>query len=411
MSTHGYPRTSDLPFTELNFGAPSVLDVDALAQRWHPWIRLTDSTTAPLRARHAVHLLRLLRQPRTDEPHWFGMVSVATARVQVVRQCRLDEYVCGQPDTLPSGSRTSEWQELLDRLERWSDQDVTARTTIVTLLTQLGFARHVLRLIPSPAAGDSQAQHLAYEVARAGHQLNRISDAPFQVFEWLAANADHPMLRLLSALQFVSSQVREHSNAGLALRWLTVAGRLSDELTGPPAIVHLGRSRFHRAAALYYVLVRDLQQVAVHMTAALGHDDALADLDLDEVHRHYERENRRLVLEAMVKLDTMAHTAHAPATAVSQIAHLDPFDPDPGFTVGHFHESRSEWLDAAAAYLRAAAGGTVRGAHAAHRAGECLRRADQPDQARLAYRLCHDLDPAADVPLPADVDVAVGRLP
>lgn len=409
MPPYGYPRTSGLPLPALRFGEPSVLDAAALADRWNPWIRLADSTTAPLRARHAVHLLRMLDEGPPPRQHWFGMVSVTTARSQVVCQSRAGRHLCDRPEELPDELRADGWRLLVERLDHWTDQDTDARTTIVALLTQLGFHRFAVRLVPRPPVGDRREQQLAYEVSRAAHQLNRMADPPFTIFGWLAANAEHPVLRLLSALQFVSNQVREHKNTARAKEWLGTAGRLSTELTGPDWLVHLGRSRHHRAAALYYSLVRQAPAAAKHLTTALHHDDVLAELATGEVQRHYQRENRRLVLEAAVKLETMSSgIATAPVNALDQLADLDPFDPDTCFTIGAFHESRSRWAEAAEAYLRAAAGGTVRGAHAAYQAGRCLEKIDA-ERANLAYGLCRDLDPAADVPLiPAD-DLASGR--
>lgn len=409
MSNYGYPRANDLPFSSLEFGPPEVLDLTELRLRWDPWLRIEDWPHAPLRARHCVFLRHLLDEPGPAEPHWFGMVSPTSARAQVAAQSRRGELAAADPQEVARAAGAAGWDRLATALSAWPELDVPTRTTAVALLTQLGFHRLVVRLVPRPAATDAQSELLSYEVARAAHQYNRMSGVPMEVFSWLTEHARSPLLRLLSSLQLVSNQVREHRNADEAADWLARAAQLADALDGEKWLTHLGRSRFHRAEGLYHTLNRDAGRTAAAMTAALREDDALAvalpgsaaGQSLQErIRTHYQQENRRLVLEALLKLDTMTGSSSAPADAVAQLLELDAHDPDPRFTIGSFLGRRGDLDEAAGHYLAAAASGTVRGTHAAWSAEQCLRQLGRNDEAERTRQLLHDLDPAA-LPAPS----------
>ncbi|MER7848899.1 hypothetical protein ABTZ03_33735 [Kitasatospora sp. NPDC096077] len=338
------------------------------------------------------------------------MISVTSARTQVAAQSRLGRLAAQPAEAVAQAGDSPGWQALGAALGNWQELDVPTRTTVVALLAQLGFHRYVVQLVPRPSAADSESEQLSYEVARAAHQYNRMSSAPMQIFSWLAEQAGSPVLRLLSALQFVSNQVREHRNTEEAAKWLAVSAELVERLKGPDWLVHLGRSRFHRAAGLFHTLTRDSAQAAAVMTAGLLADDELAlalprtdtatGVDAFEAGLvvHYHRENRRLVLEALLKLDTLAGTSHAPKDAVGQLLALDPYDPDPNFTIGSYLERQGRVEEAAERYLDSAASGTVRGAHAACMAADCYEKLGNTDGATRARQLWRDLDPAAAVP-------------
>jgi tetratricopeptide (TPR) repeat protein len=399
MSIFPYLRDTSRPFNELDFPPPDVLDVTELCRHWLSWLELTKANPSPIRSRHAVWLARMLTgEDELIAPNWFSTVSVTSARYQVVRQARAEKYLCTEPAGLAGRCRLPRWQELVDRLTSWDEQDVSHRIVVVGLLTQLGFHRQVVRLVGelSMTPSDPFQQQLAYEVCRAAYQLNRSSQVPFEVFEWLAQCAVRPALRTLSALQLVSARARNGRDHALTSRWLAAATATAANLDEEPAwLAHLVRSRYHRAAALHYLTERNLTQVTVHMSAALDHDDALAELADQPLQVHYQQENRSLVLEAFLKLDLLVDRPVAPTDAVRQLSELDPLDPEPGYAIGAHHASRGDWLAAAGAFWKVAQSGTVRGAMAACAAGQCLERLSRVKAARTAYQLTLDLDPAA----------------
>ncbi|MGN9846968.1 hypothetical protein ACTMTI_53675 [Nonomuraea sp. H19] len=397
MPAFTHLRDESRPFNELSFPEVTVLDVGELRRRWSAWFDLGDSAPVPLRSRHAAYLARMLTgeaDPVTSP--WFSTVSVTSARYQVVVQARSREHLCAHPAELPQALRTPRWRVLIEHVSRWAELPASEQAIVVSLLTQLGFHRTVMRLAGTLSmSAEASRQQLVYEIGRAAFQLNRKSPVPREIFGRLAEQAARPALRVLSALQLVSalSRGRDHKSAA---HWLGVATREVDELSREPAwLAHLVTSRYHRAAALHELSSGDLEPVIAHMRAALDHDDTLAGLIDDPVRAHYQHENRGLVLEAYLKLDTFARTAHAPADAVGQLQALDPVDPEPLYAIGAYRAGLEDWQGAREAFWQAARSGTLRGAEAARAAAVCSRNLGFEGDAELAHRLCLELDPAA----------------
>ncbi|MGH4023344.1 MAG: hypothetical protein ACRDRV_02035 [Pseudonocardiaceae bacterium] len=391
-------RRENSRFTDLDFPAPSVLDPVRLRERWSPWLHLTASDEAPLRARHALQLIGMLTGKQDlVVPNWFSIVAPAGSRLQIIRQARLDGHQGDRPEQLPPAQRTAAWQALVDNLDRWAEQSTARRIILVELLTQLGFHRRAVELVPRMSSDieDVLGQQLAYEVARAAFELNRRSTVPLRILEWLAEHAANPALRVLAALRVVSTMARVHRDQAGADLWLDRAGGEAEELGAEPDwLRHLTVSRYHRAAALCRVSGRDLAGATEHLGAALRHDEQLAAVATDPLVQHYQRENRQLVLEACLKLDTMTGSACAPGDAAEQAQLLHP-DQDLLFVLGEHRAGREEWQGAQEMFWAAAQLGTVHGAVAALCAGECRERLGRRDQAVTAYRLCLDLDPAS----------------
>ncbi|MGW0063260.1 hypothetical protein ACWDTT_25420 [Streptosporangium sandarakinum] len=398
MPKFAYHRDDSVSFGELRFTGPRVLDTAELARRWRAWIDLGDADPAPLRSRHAVHLARMLTgEAEEAAPNWFATVSVTSSRYQVVAQARAVEHRCERPAGLAGRLRTPRWQALVAALERWPALPPARRVVVVALLTQLGFHRHVVSLVGTlTAAADPLSQQLAYEASRAAYQLNRASPVPGRVFGWLAENAARPALRTLAALQLVSTRSRGGGDRAEAARWLAAARRAADGLDAEPDwLAHLVTSRYHRAAALHELSGGDREPVVEHMRLALSHDEDMARCAPDPVRAHYRAENRGLVLEAHLKLDTLTGEASAPADAVAQLRALDPVDPEPLYAVGAYLAGRGDWEGAREAFRRAAGSGTLRGAMAAAAAADCSERLGRPGDAEEDRLLCLDLDPAA----------------
>ncbi|MEV6983730.1 hypothetical protein AB0M95_21085 [Sphaerisporangium sp. NPDC051017] len=402
MPSFAYQRDDSRSFGELWFPTADALDTAELARRWTGWLDLRDAADpVPLRSRHAVHLARMLTgEEEAVVPNWFSTVSVTSSRYQVIVQARSHRHLCRQPAALPEEVRSPRWRALVEALERWADLPTARRVVVVALLTQLGFHRHAVRLVGTVAIdADPLRQQLVYEVSRAAYQLNRKSPIPYEIFGRLARDAVRPALRTLAALQLVSTRARG-SDREEAARWLAEAERSLAGLGEEPGwLAHLVTSRYHRAAALHELSGRDREPVVAHMRAAMEHDDALARSAENPVQAHYQRENRGLVLEAHLKLDTLAGTASAPDDAVGQLLALDPVDPEPLYAIGAYLAGRGDWEAALETFLRAAGSGTLRGASAANAAAVCAERLGRPDEAEHARRLLLDLDPAARLPV------------
>ncbi|RSN34678.1 hypothetical protein DL990_13665 [Amycolatopsis sp. WAC 01416] len=352
-----------------------------------------------MRARHAPLLAAMLSgRMESAVPNWFSIISPAGTREQLVRQSRSDDHLCPAPDSLPPALAGSHWQMLAVGVRNWPQQDPNRQVLLVQLLTQLGFHDTVAELVPrvTVRAGDPTGQQLAFEVARSGRLLDRKSKAPLRVFDWLTEHADHPSLRVSSAIQLASALTRAHRDHSTAISWIYRADQESTQLgIGPDWLWHLLRSRRHRVAALIAARGGDHGRSAEEMRSALDHDDRLADLAHDRFTRHYQRENRALVIEAFLKLDTITGRDSAPAGIVESATRVDAYDPDLRFTAGSYLAGRERWDQALVAFLAAADSGTIRGAVGAFRAGLCLQRLRRPEAARRAYRLCLDLDPVS----------------
>lgn len=393
MRPPDYRRDGSRPIAALDFPEPGVLDVEALRRVWAPWFELTASPAAPVRARHAVHLLDMLTGRRDPVvPNFFSIVSPAGLRTQLARQARRDDVVADRPEALadprqPDTPARDRWRFVADELAAWDEQPVERRVLLVQLLTQLGFLRRVVELVPVLRTTDSP--RLAYEAARAACELNRHSTVPLQVLKWVAEQATDPDLRVLAPLRLASAFSRARRDVDTAEGWLAVAQRRLDAVR-PTWLAHLLGSRKHRTAALCRVLRRDPDGCAREMLLAAYHDARLGATG-DELVRHYRVENRQLVLEASLKLATGSGTAFADADEAWQVMP----DADLLYVLGEYHESRDELARACQAYLGAARHGSVRGAVGAYRAGCVLDRMGRHDEARDAFRLCVDLDPAS----------------
>ncbi|WP_410600789.1 hypothetical protein [Amycolatopsis sp. lyj-90] len=360
---------------------------------------MSDSAEAPVRARHASLLAAMLSGSMESKvPNWFSIISPAGTREQLVRQSRSDDHLCPIPTSLSPALGGSHWQLLAVGARNWSQQDPNRQVLLVQLLTQLGFHDTVATLVPrvTVRAGDPIGQQLAFEIARSGRLLDRKSKAPLRVFEWLTEHADHPALRVSSAIQLASALTRAHHDHNTALTWIRRADGENARLdSGPEWLWHLLHSRRHRVAALIAARADDHGRGAEEMRSALDHDDRLADLAHDGLTRHYQRENRALVIEAFLKLDTITGCDSAPAGIVESATRVDAYDPDLRFAAGSYLAGCERWDQAQEAFLAAAGSGTIRGAVGAFRAGLCLQRLRRPDAARRAFRLCLDLDPAS----------------
>ncbi|MFI5561596.1 hypothetical protein ACIA2T_20170 [Amycolatopsis japonica] len=352
-----------------------------------------------MRARHAPLLATMLSGSiESPVPNWFSIISPAGTREQLVRQSRSDDRLCPAPDSLPPALAGSHWRMLAAGVRNWSQQDPERRVLLVQLLTQLGFHDKVAELMPrvTVRADDPIGQQLAFEVARSGRLLDRKSKAPLRVFEWLTEQADHPALRVSSAIQLASALTRAHRDHSAAITWIRRADQEDVRLrTGPDWLWHLLRSRRHRVAALIAARGGEHSRGAEEMRSALDHDDRLSDLAHDRLTRHYRRENRALVIEAFLKLDTITGRDSAPAGIAESAAQVDAYDPDLHFTTGSYLAAKERWDEAQVAFLASATSGTIRGAVGAFQAGLCLQRLGRPGAARRAYRLCLDLDPVS----------------
>lgn len=398
MSNVRYERDSARTIRELEFPCATVLDTAALRRRWAPWFDLSPAPDTPRRAQHAAQLASMLDgDAEPAVPHWFSIISPAGTREQIIRQARLDDYLVTAPDAMPELLRTGRWRSLADAVRRWAELDPARRVVVIELLTQLGFHPAVARLVPqvTMTPEDELGQQLAYEVARSCRQLDRHSTVPLQVFGWLAEEAVRPSLRVSAALQVASALTRAQRAPEQASDWLKRCAAASTELRHEPAwLEHLVRSRVHRAAALVAVRLGKPANGADEMRAALAEDDLLADVDADP-QASYQLENRALVLEAFLKLDTATSLGAAPADVVTQARQVDPYDVDLHFAVGRYLVAQDAADQGVQAFLTAAGSGTVRGAVAAFEAGLALDRLGRPGEAAAAYRLCLDLDPAS----------------
>jgi len=322
-------------------------------------------------------------------PSWFSIISPAGTRDQVVRQARRDEYLATRPGDLAERLTTAPWRALTTAVREWPELDQVRRVVLIGLLTQLGCHRLVADLVPRVKVTPDCAvgQQLAYEVARSDRQLDRRSTVPLRVFTWLADHASRPSLRVSAGLQMASALVRAHQDPPGASTWLARCRQACGGLRAEPAwLEHLVRSRVHRAAALVAVRQGAPGDGAAEMRAALAEDDRLSAVAAGELQLGYQRENRAVVLEAFLKLDTLAGTAAAPADVVAQAKRVDPFDVDLLFAAGRFLTAREAWDEATGTFLAAAASGTVRGAVAAFEAGACFERLGRPAEAAAASR-------------------------
>lgn len=379
----------------------TTLDTNWLGVVWRPMVDLSTSPYTPVKVRNILHLQRMLGGGGAVETRpWFAILSVSGLRVQALRHSGLTAYHCDDPAQLPIPLRSPGWQRLVEAMDAWDSLSTLDRTRVVALLNQLTMQRAVLGLVGrvKASARDRDEEHLLYETTRAVHRLAPKERIGPEVFTLLAEEGRDAGLRVLASAQIIAHEVRVNREVTSALRWVTHGeeqlGRLRGEVA--PWLEALVASRFHRAAALAAFRGKDWSGAQYHLSSAKEQDEVLHELADDMLTRQLADENRKILLESLLKAAT---AAPQPTEEVDEFAgallSLDPFDPDSHLVVGDARVAQGRIEEAAHHYEDAGQLGTLLGALGQYRAGCCWEFLGREHRALRAFCRTIEMDPAA----------------
>jgi hypothetical protein len=300
--------------------------------------------------------------------------------------------------TLPrSPSLGPEWEVLQDHVARFRKLNASTKAWVISALSQMTLYEDCLRLSQGQALDLDRKQDgaLAYEIGRSLQRVDVHHRLPVQLFEGILSSKADPYLRAACAIQFMVRGARYQSDAAMARGASNTGERLlKAEHAQPrdPFRHAIMCSRFFRADALVSVVhggVRTPAQATELSRQWHEHAESLCDSSPEQ--RQLVRENKRLVVEASLKLATHNRNMDGSKFAQELIA-IDGADPDCLAFVGDYWASRHNWQLASAYHLRAMRRGTVRSVVSAITAGDLLIKNGRNVAGLRAYQRALALD-------------------
>lgn len=390
-----YDRTDprgDFPSPE---GFPDI-DHNRLAIFWRPLIDMRQSPCAPMRLQAIAHVNRWLADRDSREWAWFSRHSVAGLRNQVIRHAGLPRYACRDPRRLPEELRSDEWRTLVDAIGEFHDMHPLRRRLVVFQLVQMSFYNVAVGLArDAQPDGTTDTDHYLYEVARAyygapGHEHDAI-----RLFDYLATTAEDPVIRLAAAGQGISVAIRKQGDLDLARRFES-HGRADND--GSSWLRLLMRSRYHRAVALIRLREKAFREMRDEVNLAWEFAERLFDDRLEGTDQYVAVENRRIVLESVIKAEGRSPDGKRNARvqeACDQLLAIDPHCLHARLDVADSYASAGMYEEAAYWYSRTGELGVGAGAMAWYRAGQCYDALGRYADAANAMGRCLELDTTA----------------
>jgi len=380
-----FPMPSDYPDIEHN----------RLAAYWRPLIDLQPSRFAPMRLRAIAYINAWLAEPGSTGWAWFSRHSVAGLRQQVIRHAGLPQFACHDPRELPAELRSPQWDVLVENIENFEDLQPLRRRLVVFQLVQLSFY-DVATSLSGHATPDNTADTdlYLYEVARA-HTTAPAGRAG-ELFEYLSMKAQNPTLALAAIGQGISHALRRDRDIDIARRFERSAAGI--HTTGSDWLNLLVRSRYHRAVALLRLRERDFAAMKGEVAQARELGEALFAMPMNETDTYVAIENRRIVLESLIKAagrSPVKERFDHISTACEQLLAIDPTCIQARLVVADGYSSAGYYAEAARWYERAGELGTGAGAMAWFRAGQCHDVLGDTSAAVNAMGRCLELDTTA----------------
>ncbi|MFC6092226.1 hypothetical protein [Saccharothrix lopnurensis] len=375
------------------------LEHNRLAAFWRPIVDMADSEVAPMRLRAVQPVSEWLADPVEGRWSWFAMIGVAGLRHQVLRHAGLAEYDCREPAGLPPELRTPQWSRLVESIHRFDSLTPYARALVVFQLAQLSYCQYVFTLagLVRPQ-GDPVHDRYAYEVARVHARYPGHADQALGVFAELATTSSDPLLALLACAQGVGHAIRAGGQVAVAREFEGYGEAVLDR--GLPDTWHgsLVRSRYHRALALLRLTERRVDDMRVALAAALRHDEELEPAHRTGTDRTVALENRRILLESLIKAAARAgddESAERTRAYCAELHGLDPYCVEVRLVIGDGYAAIGDYGGAARWYSAAGELGTGSGAVGWFRAAQCLEHVGDRGGALNAMGRCLELDHTA----------------
>lgn len=390
-----YDRTEPRGDFPVQRGNPD-LGHNRLAVFWRPLIDMRPSPFAPMRLQAIAHVNAWLADPDSTGWAWFARHSVAGLRNQVIRHAGLPDHACRDPRELRPDLRSPQWTVLVDAIEQYPDLPPPRKRLVIFQLVQMSFYNVAVSLAAHDRADGTHETDLhLYEVARAHTGAPAHGARAAELFEHLCGSDDR-VLALLAAGQGVSHAIRRDADLDAARRFAEL-GAASDD-SGEDWLSLLARSRFHRAVALLRLREREFRQVRDEVALSWELGERLFVPDLSEADQYVATENRRIVLESLIKAAGRApdqERAGRVRETCEQLIAIDPYCIQARLVVADGYAAAGLYAEAADWYERAGELGTGAGAMAWFRAGQCHDLLGRTADAVNAMGRCLELDTTA----------------
>lgn len=391
-----YDRTDPRGCFRLPTGHPD-LKYNRLAAYWRPLIDMRPSGFAPMRLRAIRYVNAWLGDTDSLGWAWFSRHSVAGLRHQVIWHAGLPQYACRDPRELPAELRTPEWNVLVEAIDSFDDLPPLRRRLVIFQLVQMSFY-NVATALSEYAVPDGtlESDLYLYEVARAHTGAPAGAARAGALFEQLSVNATDPTLRLAAIGQGISHAIRRDRDLNIARRFESYATDI--DTSGTDWLDLLIRSRYHRAVALLRLKEREFGHVRDEVMLAKELGEALFESPMSEADNYVAVENRRIVLESLIKAAARAPIAERfdrIRTTCDQLITIDPTCIQARLVVADGYSSGGFYAEAARWYELAGELGTGAGAMAWFRAGQCHELLGDTSAAVNAMGRCLELDSTA----------------
>lgn len=372
------------------------VDLAQTFEVWGPLINLSGGSRAPIHVRNCIEIHKLFG---TSKAPWASILAVPSLRKQVLLQNGLTYKVRSPPNI--DEIDTLEWRQLVEFVTNWPLLSVLSKIHVIALLNQLTLQPLLLKLVgevSEPVC--EEEEHFVYEIARARNRINSNDSTAFEVFKWLVNNAKQRVLRVSAATQLVAFLTRNHNDltAAAIYREAGLKEVVNLPLSSEVWLNDLVTSRFFRAAALLDTRLGNRELALEDIgRAEEAHFQLVELVDSGESH-HLADENRKILLESIIKAYIYADGLIGQARgedAVLELNALEPTDPASQHVIGEFYYICSRILEAGNHFEKGGDSGCLLGAAASFKAGKCWELLGDADHALSAYRRALKLDPAS----------------
>ncbi|MEO2219246.1 hypothetical protein ABGV49_19510 [Chromobacterium vaccinii] len=367
-------------WAEIDIPASTTPWPTILNNTWAPLIRLSPATPQhPLKLGNINYLLdRLVKRGDSSSELNFPLTSfLSPPDMRLWLALRAGESELSFRMLPTSRLPSDEWLALQDHVKKFDKLDTHIKPWLISTLAQLTLYEDCVKLAQGQDFDLDQTQDsaLAYEIGRALQRIDFRHKLPIQIFKGILSGQADSYLRVASAIQFMVRGSRFKINASMAKKAsqqgekLLVAEHQAPRDPFRHAVMY---SRFYRAEALVSAVHGSKWTPAEAIEKSdQWHTHAEFFSDHSPEHQQLLRENKRLVIEACLKLATRHGDDEGKKFAEKLIA-FDGSDPDCLAFVGNYWLSQGNWRLASTYHLRAMRRGTVRSVLSAITAGDLL---------------------------------------
>jgi tetratricopeptide (TPR) repeat protein len=318
----------------------------------------------------------------------------------LIRDVDLRDYDVTTPLELPARLQSSRWQRLCEAARSFASLPLRARTRVAWTLSKLCLQGAAIDLIPPSVAEDvgKSGDHAALAFVRCYSRYRMNVDdrsAPYSIDEMRHVAAESPpgIARVDANYQMVVQHVKHTGDLGEVERWQEQhRSAIESSRSEFDDFTYLfTMSRFHRVGGFIpqmrsqrTPLVQEMDR-SEQFALALPRPDATYAIAADEVLYP--------VLESRTKEALWLGDTDLALERARRAMELSPHDARAWLQLGQVHVERDAYVDALAAYRRAASLAPPGREIAWYMAGQCWEALDDLDSACDAYLVALQADP------------------